>query len=249
MPDFDDLAADYDETRGGERRGDEYAADVSAHLPPGEGPVLEIGVGTGVVALGLRRRGYDVVGLDVSAPMLTRGRERLGPSVVLSDAQQMAVRSGSVAHAVSVWVLQSVPDPVRAVHEAARVIRPGGRYVVCLTQVPDPDDAVGRIVSEMGARIDARRGVARSRVSAEQLSAWGRQAGFTSTVHRLERTWTSNRHQELDTIRLRIWPALRALDEAGIEEVTRPAVTALEALGDADIVRRASADLVVLEGG
>ena len=57
MTEYDQLAEHYDETRGGEGRGDEYAADVDAHLPAGDGPILEIGVGTGVVALGLRRGG------------------------------------------------------------------------------------------------------------------------------------------------------------------------------------------------
>src|SRR5579872_1649870 len=72
MSEFDDIAADYDATRGGEPRGDQYAADLDARLPRGDGPILEIGVGTGVVALGLRRRGRPVIGLDISAPMLAR---------------------------------------------------------------------------------------------------------------------------------------------------------------------------------
>ena len=55
MTEFDAIAEHYDETRGGERRGQEYADDIDAHLPAGDGPILEIGVGTGVVALGLRR--------------------------------------------------------------------------------------------------------------------------------------------------------------------------------------------------
>jgi hypothetical protein len=58
MPELDELAEIYDETRGGEARGEEYAADVTARLPAGEDPVLEVGVGTGVVALGLVRRGH-----------------------------------------------------------------------------------------------------------------------------------------------------------------------------------------------
>jgi hypothetical protein len=39
---FDQLADHYDETRGGEGRGDEYAADIDALLPPDEGPILEV---------------------------------------------------------------------------------------------------------------------------------------------------------------------------------------------------------------
>jgi ubiquinone/menaquinone biosynthesis C-methylase UbiE len=127
VSEFDQLAEHYDETRGGEQRGDEYAAAIDVELPAGDGPILEIGVGTGAVALGLRKRGRTVLGLDLSAPMLTRARSRLGPVVMLSDAMEMSIATASVAHAVSVWVVHSVAEPTRHFREAARVIQPGGR--------------------------------------------------------------------------------------------------------------------------
>jgi ubiquinone/menaquinone biosynthesis C-methylase UbiE len=247
MTAFDPLAEHYDETRGGERRGDEYAADVDAHLPAGEGPILEVGVGTGVVALGLRRRGRDVIGLDLSPPMLARARARLGTVVILADALRMPLASQSVAHAVSVWVVHAVADPVQFFAEAARVLRRGGRYVVCSTQLPDPDDVIGGIITEMGHRVDVRRRSSRPRgVTTEETIAWAGQAGFTATVHRLPRQWSSTPADELAAIRRRQWPALRELDELAIREVTQPAVDALEALPPTSLTRRASADMIVL---
>jgi len=247
VTEFDELAVHYDETRGGEQRGDEYAADIDARLPAGDGPILEIGVGTGVVALGLRRRGRTVLGLDLSAPMLARGRARLGPVVVRCDAMKMSVATSSVAHAVSVWVIHSVADPVQLFQEAARVIRPGGRYVVCATQHPVPDDKVGNIITEMTARVDVRRGASRPRgVSIDEVISWAGEAGFIGEVHLLERQWRSSPSQELEAIALRQWPALRELDEAGIVEVTRPAIEALLALPPTDHLRRATAEMVVL---
>jgi len=231
VSEFDQLADHYDETRGGDQRGDEYAEGIDGQLPPGPGPILEIGVGTGVVALGLRRRGRTVVGLDLSAPMLARARSRLGPTVVRGDALRMCIATSSVAHAVSVWVVHSVADPVVLFHEAARVIRPGGRYVVCVAQRPSPDDRVGTVMAEMSARVDARRGAKRSRqVSVDEVLHWAAVAGFTGVVHRFERTWRSSPLDELKAISYRTWPALRELDEADIEEVTRPTITALRAL-------------------
>ncbi len=247
VTEFDQLAEHYDETRGGEQRGDEYAADVDAQLPPGDGPILEIGVGTGVVALGLRRRGRTVLGLDLSAPMLARARRRLGPVVILSDAMQMSIATASVAHAVSVWVVHSVADPVLLFHEAARVIRPGGRYVVCANQRPSHDDEVGRIIAEMARRVDARRGASRPRgVSVDEVLAWAGAVGFTGHVHQLERRWRSSPSEELTAIAYRTWPAMRELDEAAIEEVTRPAVEALLARPDTEDIRRATAEMIVL---
>ena len=193
MAEFDQLAEHYDETRGGEGRGDEYAADIDGQLPPGEGPILEIGVGTGVVALGLRKRGRTVLGLDISRPMLARARSRLGPVLVCAEAMQMSIATGSVAHAVSVWVVHSVADPVQLFREASRVLRPGGLYIVCATQGPHPDDAVGKIIAEMGARVDAHRQASHPRqVSADEVLTWAGEAGFAGRVYALERQWRSS---------------------------------------------------------
>jgi ubiquinone/menaquinone biosynthesis C-methylase UbiE len=248
MPEFDLLAEHYDETRGGESRGDEYAADIDRLLPPGERPILEVGVGTGVVALGLARRGREVVGLDISAPMLVRAKERLGSRVVLSDALEMAVATASVAHAVSVWVVHAVSDPARLFREVARVLRPGGSYVVCSGQRPATGDVVGQIIKEMGERVDVRRGAVRPRgVSVSEMLDWASRAGFIGTVHELERQWRSAPGEEIAAILKRSWPAMRELDEEALDEATKPALEALRALPDTDVVRRGISDVLVFQ--
>ena len=247
MTEFDQLAEHYDESRGGERRGEDYAADIERRLPPGQGPILEIGVGTGVVALGLVRRGRTVIGLDLSAPMLSRARARLGDVVVRSDATRMSIATASVAHAVSVWVLHSVKEPVRLFEEAARVIRPGGRYLVYVTQRPAADDQVGQIISEMSVRVDLRRGAARPReVAIDEVLSWAGEAGLVGGASTFELQFRSSPADELRAIARRSWPALRELDEAAIEEVTSPAVEALLALPAGERLRRGTADVADL---
>jgi ubiquinone/menaquinone biosynthesis C-methylase UbiE len=248
VTEFDAIAEHYDETRGGEQRGEEYAKDIDAHLPDGDGPILEIGIGTGVVALGLRRLGRSVIGVDLSAPMLARARSRLGLVVVLSDAMNMSLATASVVHAVSVWVVHSVAEPILLFREAARVIRPGGRYIVCAAQHPSPDDQVGTIIAEMGIRVDARRGAARPReVSVDEVLDWAGEAGFIGDIHHLQREWHSSPDQELLAIANRTWPALRELDEDAVEEVTGPTIEALQALPGTEHIRRATAEMVVFQ--
>lgn len=248
-PEFDQLAELYDETRGGEPRGDAFAALLAEHLPPPDAdPVLEVGVGTGVVALGLVRRAYPVIGLDVSVPMLTRARRRLGPTVILGDAMDLPLPAGSVTSAVSVWVVQSVPDPLRLFAEVARVLRPGGRYVVCTTQRPAPDDAIGHIIEGMSRAVDERRIGKRPRgVTVEQVLEWSALAGFRGEVHPRARSFLSSPDYELDAIARKSWPALRELDDVAVDEATRPAIEALRALPPGDTVRRGFVDLIVLE--
>jgi ubiquinone/menaquinone biosynthesis C-methylase UbiE len=120
---FDAVAERYDETRGGEQRGDAYAAELQARLRD-PGTVLEVGVGTGVVALGLRRQGHSVVGVDLSAAMLTRARDRLGNCVARADACLLPIRSGAIAQAIAVWVVHAVGDADQMFRELARVLSP-----------------------------------------------------------------------------------------------------------------------------
>jgi hypothetical protein len=120
--------------------------------------------------------------------------------------------------------------------------------VVCATQDRAPDDYVGQVISEMSLRVDVRRGATRPRrVSVGEVLDWAAEAGFTGTVHKLERRWVSSPQDELSAIAHRSWPAMRELDEAAIEEVTRPAIDALRELPRTDALRRAVAEMVVFE--
>jgi SAM-dependent methyltransferase len=247
VAEYDAVAELYDETRGGEGRGDEYAADLDARLPAGEGPVLEVGVGTGVVALGLTRRGRRVIGLDVSRSMLWRARGRLGPVVALGDAMEMPLADASVAHAVSVWVIHAVSDPASLFAEAARVLRPGGRYLVCTTQRPDTDDVIGQIIVAMSEALEIRGTSVRPRlVTPDRVLEWATPAGFEGSIEPLSRVFTTTVSYELAAIERRAWPTLRELDEETFEQVTRPAIDAMRALPEGEYERRTTTDVVTL---
>jgi SAM-dependent methyltransferase len=125
---FDQIPADrYDQTRGGDERGDHFAVDLAEHLLPGT--VLEVGVGTGIVSGGLARRGRSVFGVDLSLQMLAKARGRIGWRVAAGDAAALPVADAAVDNVLFCWVLHLVGDVARVFAEAARVVRPGGRVV------------------------------------------------------------------------------------------------------------------------
>jgi ubiquinone/menaquinone biosynthesis C-methylase UbiE len=244
---FDEIAPVYDETRGGEGRGDEYAADIDPLLPPGPGTVLEIGVGTGVVAFGLRQRGRTVVGVDLSRPMLARAADRLGPSVAAGDALRLPVRTAGVDHAVAVWVIHDVAEPDRLLAEAARVIRPGGKLVVSDLQVPAGDDPIGRILAEMTDRLHVvHPGVQPRGLRGAEILERAAPFGFTGYVVPVARAWPSHPDYELNSIRNRAWSALRRLDDDQYERVAGPAIAALEALAREATIQRAWSEFAVM---
>jgi ubiquinone/menaquinone biosynthesis C-methylase UbiE len=73
---FDRAAGYYDESRG---LGPEVQELVADRIEEAAGPgarLLEVGVGTGRIALPLHRRGRRVVGVDLSLPMLERYRAK-----------------------------------------------------------------------------------------------------------------------------------------------------------------------------
>jgi SAM-dependent methyltransferase len=58
--------------------------------------------------------------------------------VVAADAQALPLAEGTFDHAFFIAVLGEVPDPVQALREVRRVLRPGGRVTI-IEYLPDPD--------------------------------------------------------------------------------------------------------------
>ena len=129
---FDRAAGFYDESRGLRPEVSELVADrVEAAVGPAA-RLLEIGVGTGRIALPLHRRGREIVGVDLSLPMLDRFRAKAAaaglppPTVLRADAGRLPFRDACVDAVLEVHVLHLVPGWERALDEARRVLVPGG---------------------------------------------------------------------------------------------------------------------------
>ncbi len=91
--------------------------------------VLEVGCGTGLILQRLAPLARRVVGVDLSAGMLRKARDRV-PSVVQGSALALPFPDRSFDVAVSFKVLAHVPDVRAAVAEMARVVRPGGHLAI-----------------------------------------------------------------------------------------------------------------------
>ena len=133
---FDRAAEYYDETRGLSEDGVRRTTAALGAAFAGAGPILEVGVGTGQVALPLHVGGADVVGLDLSRPMLsallTKAAGEPPFPLIEGDATRMPFRDDAFGGAYLRWVLHLVPDWKAAVGEIARVVQPGGRFLAGL---------------------------------------------------------------------------------------------------------------------
>ncbi|WP_262286764.1 demethylmenaquinone methyltransferase [Micromonospora sp. MA102] len=107
------------------------ATRAALGLRPGE-RVLDVGAGTGVSTEELARSGAFAVGVDLSTGMLAVGR-RLRPAVplVAGDALRLPFPDGAFDAVTISFALRNVVDLDAALREFARIVRPGGRLVVC----------------------------------------------------------------------------------------------------------------------
>ena len=123
---------------------------LSAEIPR-DAPCLEIGVGTGRIALPLAREGVPVVGVDISRGMLRRLVDKMGGkmdgsklSIAVADATRLPFAADTFGSAIAAHVLHLIPDWTVAVDELFRVIKPGG--IVLASRGGGPSTDWGRKV-------------------------------------------------------------------------------------------------------
>jgi demethylmenaquinone methyltransferase/2-methoxy-6-polyprenyl-1,4-benzoquinol methylase len=96
--------------------------------------VLDLAAGTGVSTVELARSGAHAIACDFSLGMLRAGRAvqtRRRVPFVAGDATRLPFGDHAFDAATISFGLRNVSDPGRALREMARVVRPGGRLVVC----------------------------------------------------------------------------------------------------------------------
>jgi SAM-dependent methyltransferase len=109
----------------------------AAGVGPGTS-VLDVGCGSGLTLVLAAERGATVSGLDVSPGLLGVARARLpGADLRDGDMESLPFTDAAFDAAVGVNAFQFAGDPRRALREAARVTRPGGRVVASLFAAPE----------------------------------------------------------------------------------------------------------------
>jgi SAM-dependent methyltransferase len=113
-----------------------YAADLIVRIPREEDlRVLEVACGTGIVTRRLREAlpaSASIVATDLNEPMLEHARAAVPLSGITwqqADAQELPFEDGSFDVYACQFGLMFLPDKVRGLREARRVLAPGGLLV------------------------------------------------------------------------------------------------------------------------
>jgi SAM-dependent methyltransferase len=107
--------------------------------------VLDLGCGQGRTIAALVRAGHRAVGVDPSPTMANqasarnRSAVRRGDAKILSsDGRELPLADDTVDHSLTTHTVYFMPDPAATIGEVARVMRPGGRFVLACHVGDDP---------------------------------------------------------------------------------------------------------------
>jgi len=130
---FDRVAHCYDDTRGFPPDAERAIAVALAAIvreAAADPRVLEVGVGTGRIAVPLAAAGVRVTGIDISPRMLAVLREkRAAIDVILAEAAHPPFRDASFDALLFVHILHLVPDAMATLRATLPLLRPGGVVV------------------------------------------------------------------------------------------------------------------------
>lgn len=206
---FDAVAGDYDQTRFIPPHVVNAAAHLcafAAHLDAG-GLLLDAGVGTGRFGVPLAaRHAGQVVGVDVSLPMMQCARAKASPRalpLLQADLQRLPFRAGAFQGILAVHVLHLLEGWKLALDEFRRVLAPhrgvlllgteqGGRSLI-VDHYYARARAQGLLQSSLGAPSHTgllallRRGGARTDALSAPGLSWQRQVSVAQTLSALSR--------------------------------------------------------------
>ena len=202
---FDQVSARYDRTNAVLSVGNDAiwrAATTRAVAPKAGERILDLAAGTGTSSAALARSGAHVVAADFSAGMIEVGKRRQAgnPNIefVQADAQALPFSDAEFDAVTISFGLRNVQDPHLGLAEMFRVLKPGGRLVICEFSTPP----IGLLRRGCGVYLKRVLPLVRKVTSSnapaydylgdsildwpdqQTLSSWIRTAGFTDVRYR-----------------------------------------------------------------
>ena len=134
---FDRAANFYDQTRPLLEPIIKYGIPAILEVLGPNARVLEVGSGTGRISIPLLERGVDLVGCDLSDPMLRRFREKYPAArLIRAEAALLPFPRGQFDNVMTVHVMHLIPHWREVLREFRQVLALGGAYVNVSTWAP-----------------------------------------------------------------------------------------------------------------
>ncbi len=160
---WDQRSGDYDRSPGHTDLPEEWRKLLSSIFREGA-RILDVGTGTGFIALILAELGHEVVGVDISERMLDVARKKaekmnLDVKFRVADAENLPFNDEEFDAVVCRHVLWTLPNPRKALEEWGRVVKSGGKVVIIDGNWGEDGalTTLKRIVGKLGIAIYERR--------------------------------------------------------------------------------------------
>ena len=177
----------------------------------GEGLVLDLGCGHGYWLRSMTERGFDVVGVEPESERVGEAAASLDGAglarVAAGDGARLPMRDGCISLVWCIHVLHHLDDPVAALAEVRRVLRPGGHFILAETVEDNPLIRVGRRIHPEWDGVPVL-----SRFTAATLVQLLEEAGL-EVVDRRQHSLLSFAAWTLPRAGRRAWLSLTALED------------------------------------
>lgn len=199
---FDGVAKRYDRTNNVLSMGNAIlwrAATVKAVAPEAGERILDIAAGTGTSSAALAKHGARVVAVDFSPGMVAEGRRKhKSIEFIEANAEKLPFGDNEFDAVTISFGLRNIQDPKVALSEMYRVLKPGGRLVICEFSKPPVAfvragywaylkfvmPAVVDVASSNSPAYDYLAESIREWPDQGELSQWIRGAGFSRVAYR-----------------------------------------------------------------
>ena len=187
---FDDVAHAYDKTNDLLSFGQAklWRKKVLEKVAPQSGEkILDIAAGTGTSSMALKLPGVEVVAADFSKGMLAEGKKRYPElEFVFADAMKLPFKNNEFDVVTMSFGLRNVQVRDKALGEFLRVLKPGGRLVICeFSHVPGLLGVFYRayltLILPLVSRLASKTPDAYSYLS-ESIVAWPKQAELAKDI-------------------------------------------------------------------
>jgi len=170
------------------------AARIAAAVPPAA-QVLEVAPGPGFLSIELARRGLRVRGVDISRTFVEIARRNAAAEAASAvfeqgNASELPAKDSSVDFVVCRAAFKNFTEPVKALAEMRRVLRPGGTALVIDLRRDTTMAEIGGYIDGLGVswfnrvfmRFTFRSMLLRRAYSLEQMRRMTVEAGWTDPV-------------------------------------------------------------------
>ncbi len=151
---------------------------LSTIRKPEEGSLFaDMGCGSGVFTGILKKRGFSVIGLDLSFRILRCGYQGQVHDLINGDVEFLPIQDSSLDFILFSGMLHHLPDKNLCAKEAFRVLKPGGAFVAF---DPNKSNPFMWLYRDISSPLHSQKGVTRNEcpVSAEEVAEVFEKHGF-----------------------------------------------------------------------